>query len=112
MECHSRPNKRVGNERSTRSDCMAEMPDLRCRVGLTPDAQYLKRLDMGLAARLQAQKRAGYREAREDEVGAMTRLLVILALLTGFLLIFYFTGVIAQFDEPLGEGWYLVGPTV
>lgn len=41
----------------------------------------------------------------------MTRLLVILALITGFLLIFYLTGVIGE-AEPLGEGWYLIGPTV
>lgn len=41
----------------------------------------------------------------------MTRLLTILALLAGFLLIFWITGVIGR-SEPLGDGWYLVGPTV
>lgn len=42
----------------------------------------------------------------------MTRLLTVLALVTAFLLIVYFTGVIASLDPELGDGWYLVGPTV
>ena len=39
----------------------------------------------------------------------MTRLLVSLALFTGFVLIFYLTFVIGR-EPPLGEGWYLIGP--
>jgi hypothetical protein len=34
----------------------------------------------------------------------MTRALVILFLVAGFLLIFYFTGIIGQ-EEPLPPGW-------
>jgi hypothetical protein len=41
----------------------------------------------------------------------MTRLLVSLALLAGFLLIFWLTGIIGRSD-PLPPGWYLIGPTV
>lgn len=39
----------------------------------------------------------------------MTKLLTVLALVAGFMLIFYLTGVIGQ-EEPLAEGFYVIGP--